>query len=155
MTDDKAILRWALRKWGEGIPPASYHARVRGTWERRSIRPDPGSRDADAVRGEMEKLLAYMQQHGVEAGLELLARLSPERPKQPPESDRNGHPVQIPLSPLAWRSNNKYRAYYAALAEYLADLPRDRTGIQALAWLIRLWKSRRDHVRLLQQSLQH
>jgi len=101
----------------------------------------------------MEKLLAYMQQHGVEAGLKLLARLSLQGAKEPPEKDQEGYPVQIPLSPLSWRSNNKYRAYYAALAEYLADLPRDDRGVQALAWLIRLWKSKPEHIRLLRRVL--
>jgi len=152
MINEKAILKWALRKWEEGIPSARYHAQARGAWERRSIRTEPGTRDTDAVCGEMEKLLIYMQQHGVEAGLRLLKRLSLEERRRPPKQDEDRYPVQ---TPLAWRSNNKYRAYYAALAEYLADLPRDEAGVRALAWLIRLWKSDGRHVQLLHQLLYH
>lgn len=153
MTDERASLKWALRKWSRGIPAAEYHARARGTWQRRSIRTGPGDRDTDAVRGEMEKLLAYMQEHGVEAGLRLVDRLALEVQQDSRQRDERGQPVQTPASPLAWRSNNKYRAYYAALAEYLTDLPEDETGVQALAWLIRLWKSDVRHVQLLRQAL--
>jgi hypothetical protein len=153
MMNERASLKWAVRKWAEGIPSADYHARSRGVWERRGIDTRPGRDDAKAVCGEMEKLLAYIQQHDVGAGLSLLKYLRLEARRQPPERDEDGSPVQTPVSPLAWRSNNKYRAYYAALAEYLADLPRDETGVQALAWLIRLWKSDGRHVQLLRQML--